>query len=258
MPSDASHDSTQRARLTTRELPGSDRREFLRLVGLGAAAACLPGLLSACSTAAATSPVSSTPPADTTAKASGPPKITLDFSTDYGVLNLAYLLEQVASAFYTEVNKAPPPNMDSHEQYVLQQIAVHEAIHVSFFKTALGNHGIPQATLNFATVNFKDRDNVLITAKTLEDLDVGAYNGAAPFLQSATNLTLVAKIVSVEARHAAAVRDLLAPRTSAFAGSNVINAEGFDQALLPSNVLTSVAPYVKNQIVLTNVPSATA
>ena len=257
MPSDASHRSTQPGHLTARTPGASDRREFLRMVGLGAAAACLPGLLAACTTDSTPSPTASMP--DTTAAGPPPPTtITLDFSTDYGVLNLAYLLEQLASAFYTNVKTAPPPDMDSHEQYVLQQIWVHEAIHMSLFKTVLASHGIAQAPLTFASVNFKDRDSVLTTAKTLEDLEVGAYNGAAQFLQSATNLTLVAKIVSVEARHAAAVRDLLAPRTSAFAGSDVINSNGFDQALSPSEVVTTVAPYFQNHIVLTNVPSTTA
>lgn len=228
------------------------------MVGLGTAAACLPGLLAACTdTDSTTSPTRPAPDSTVTA-VSSPPTITLDFSTDFGVLNLAYLLEQLASAFYTKVKTAPPPDMDSHSQYVLQQIWVHEAIHMSLFKTVLAGHGIAQPTLNFASVNFKEGDSVLTTAKTLEDLEVGAYNGAAQFLQSATNLTLVAKIVSVEARHAAAVRDLLAPGTSAFAGSDVINTNGFDQALSPSEVVTTVAPYVTNHIVLTNVPSTTA
>jgi hypothetical protein len=257
MPSDASHNSTQPADRASRTPVANDRREFLRMVGLGAAAACLPGLLAACGTDSTTSPTHAAPAPGPTVQ-SGPPKITLDFSNDYGVLNLAYLLEQIASTFYTTVNAAPPPNLDSDEQYVLQQISVHEAIHMTFLKTALGSHGIAQATLNFASVNFKDGDSVLTTAKTLEDLDVGAYNGAAQFLQSATNLTLAAKIVSVEARHAAAVRDLLAPRTSAFAGSDVINSNGFDRVLQPSDVVTAVAPYVRNHIELTHVPSTTA
>ena len=257
MPFDASHDSSQPGRLALRISRASDRREFLRVVGLGAAAACLPGLFAACSSTSAGSPTASVPDTGATTQSS-PPTITLDFSTDFGVLNLAYLLEQIASSFYSTVKSAPPPNLDSHAQYVLQQIGVHEAIHMSFLKTVLGSNGIAQATLNFSNVNFKDGDSVLVTAKTLEDLDVGAYNGAAPFLQSATNLTLAGKMVSVEARHAAAVRDLLAPRTSAFAGSDVINSNGFDQALQPSDVVTSITPYVKNRIDLKNVPSTTA
>lgn len=259
MPSDASHDSAQPGPLITRTPGTSHRREFLRTIGLGAVAAWLPGLLAACSTDSTTAPatVAKSPP-DTTSKPAGPPTIALDFSTDNGILNFAYLLEQIAAAFYTQVTTAPPANMASHELYVVQQIAVHETIHVGLLKTALGSNALPAATLTFASVNFTDGDSVLTTAKAFEDLGVGAYNGATQFLQSATNLTLAAKIASVEGRHAAAVRDLLAPRTSAFAGSDVINSQGFDQALNPSDVLTAVKPYVKNQITLTNVPSTTA
>jgi hypothetical protein len=54
------------------------------------------------------------------------------------------------------------------------------------------------------------------------------------------------------------VRDLLAPGTSAFAGNDVINSSGFDQALQPSDVVMTIAPYVRNHIALTNVPSTTA
>jgi hypothetical protein len=260
MPSDAPHNSAQSAHLATLALDVKDRREFLRLLGFGAAAACLPGLLAACSSNATSTTPSSTPapgPTGPTAP-SGPAAITLDFSNDFGALNLAYLLEQLASGFYTQVKTAPPANLDSHAQYVLQQITVHEAIHASFFKTFLATNGIAQATLNLTSVNFTDGGSVLTTAKTLEDLKVGAYNGAAQLLQSAPNLTLMAKIVSVEARHAAAVRDLLAPGTSAFAGSDVIDANGFDQALQPSAVATAITPYVKNPITITNVPSTTA
>ncbi len=261
MSSDASRDSAQPAGPGPRTPVPRDRREFLRTVGLGAAAACIPGLLAACTTSSTAAPVSPKPPPDSNPPPphqSSPPTITLDFSSDYGVLNFAYLLEQIAAAFYTQVKATPPPTMTTHEQDLLGQIGVHEGIHATVLKTALGSHGIGQATLTFASVNFKDRSSVLTTAKTLEDLGVGAYNGAAQFLQSATNLTLAGKIVSVEGRHAAAVRDLLAPATSAFAGSDVINAAGFDRALLPSDVLTAVAPFVQNKISLTHVPSTTA
>ena len=43
------------------------------------------------------------------------------------------------------------------------------------------------------------------------------------------NLLLVAgKIVSVEARHAAAIRDLLNPKSADFAGDNAVDANGLD------------------------------
>jgi hypothetical protein len=57
------------------------------------------------------------------------------------------------------------------------------------------------------------------------------------------------KIVSVEARHAAAIRDLISPRTGAFAPG------AFDEALTPSQVLAAAAPFVRNSITVSNVPS---
>jgi len=50
---------------------------------------------------------------------------------------------------------------------------------------------------------------------------VAAYNGAGRFLQSNVYLVLAGKIVSVEARHAALIRDI---RTyNSFVGSDVVN-----------------------------------
>ena len=60
-----------------------------------------------------------------------------------------------------------------------------------------------------------------MTARTFEDLGVSAYNGAGQLLTVAANLLTAGKIVSVEARHAAAIRDLLVPNS--FAASDVVD-----------------------------------
>ena len=64
-----------------------------------------------------------------------------------------------------------------------------------------------------------------------------------------TLLTVAGKIVSVEARHAAAIRDLLAPRTGAFA------PQAFDEAFTPQQVLATAAPFIRNAVTATNVPT---
>ena len=51
---------------------------------------------------------------------------------------------------------------------------------------------------------------VLTTARTFEDLGVSAYNGAGQLLALSPFLNHAGKIVSVEARHAATIRNLLA------------------------------------------------
>jgi hypothetical protein len=236
------------------------RRDFLRAAGLGGAALCVPGFLAACgddTSAAPSAPILSKLAGAVGARGATP-TVTLDFSSDFGVLNYAYALEQLEAAFYTQVKTAPPSNMNGHEQNVLRQVWAHEVIHMTFFKTALGSKGIPALTPNFSSINFKDRTSVLDAARTFEDLGVAAYNGAGQFLQSAAYLTIAGKIVSVEARHAAAIRDLLQPESSAFAGRDVISNQGLDRALAPSAVLSAVAPFVQNKITLTNVPGTMA
>jgi hypothetical protein len=236
-----------------------DRREFLRALGLGGAALCVPAFLAGCSSDDSGHPLSPTSAAVLSAQGSmATPSVTLDFSTDYGVLNFAYALEQLEAAFYTRVTTAPPPDMDEHERNVLSQIQSHEVIHATFLKTALGAKGIPPLTPNFSAVNFNSRDSVLDTARTFEDLGVAAYNGAAQYIRSATYLTVAGKIVSVEARHAAAIRDLPQPRSGAFAGNDVVNANGLDRAFNPATVLQDAGPFIVNSISIINLPATTA
>ena len=70
--------------------------------------------------------------------------------------------------------------------------------------------------MDFTSVNFTDRPACSALPKAFEDLGVAAYNGAGKLLTNPDYLLLAGKIVSVEARHAAAIRDLLV--ANSFAG----------------------------------------
>jgi hypothetical protein len=103
--------------------------------------------------------------------------------------------------------------------------------------------------LNTDTVGqaLASRQSILLNAEVFEDLGVAAYNGAGKQLKDAGNLTLAGKIVSVEARHAAAirdVRDMTASGTTTtnrrFAGDDVVDAQGLDVKGEPSEVLARV------------------
>lgn len=177
---------------------------------------------------------------------------------DVGVLNYAYALEQLEAAFYAQVVSTPYASISTDERAALTAIAKHEAIHRDFFKAAIpANAIIPPLTPNFSAVNFTDRNSVLTTARTFEDLGVGAYNGAGRLIGDTPDgknyLLLAGKIVSVEARHAAYVRDLLAP--GSFAGSDVVNASGLDQALTPAAVLAAAQPFIRETINGSNIGS---
>jgi hypothetical protein len=186
------------------------------------------------------------------------PAVTLNFANNFGVLNYAFALEQLEAAFYTMVvaNAAFTTAFAANEQRILTDLRDHEIAHREFFARAipaLGGTLIPNLTPNFDAVNFASRDSVLVTARAFEDLGVAAYNGAGPLLTNdatgQTLLTVAGKIVSVEARHAAAIRDLLAPRTGAFA------PQAFDEAFTPQQVLATAAPFIRNAVTATNVPT---
>ena len=178
---------------------------------------------------------------------------------DFGVLNYAYALEQLEAAFYTQVVSTPYAGMNSAERDVLSDIRDHEVAHREFFKAALGKKAIPGLQVNFTTIDFNSRDSVLGTAKTFEDLGVSAYNGAGQLLKNADFLLIAGKIVSVEARHAATIRDLLQPMSAYFSGDDVVDpSTGLDKARMPSEVLSAAAPFVRTPITANNLPKPKA
>ncbi len=216
------------------------RRVFLRYAGATALSATV--LLEACKNNDSTTPV--------------PAVATVDLgSGDIGILNYAYALEQLEAAFYTKVVASPFSGMTAAETAILTDLRDHEIIHREFLKKALGAAAIPALTVKFDSINFSDRASVLNTAKTFEDLGIAAYNGAGKLISDVNYLLVAGKIVSVEARHAAAIRDLLSPKTASFAGNDVVSVDkGLDGAMTPTQVLPLVQPFVANTITGANLP----
>lgn len=228
----ARHEAAERLR--------HDRRNFLRAAGLTGAALALAGC---------TNEALMFAPAGPSRAVVGPGgSVTLDFSMDVDVLNYAYALEQLEAAFYVNVvaNGAFASIFAANEQRVLQDVRDHEVVHRDFLAAALGSARIPNLTPDFSSVNFASRSSVLQTARTFEDLGVSAYNGAARYLMSPDYLVVAGKIVSVEARHASAIRDLLNNRSGDFAPA------AFDAANAPSTVLAAADPYIVESITVIN------
>lgn len=244
---------------------GSTRRGFLKMLGIGGTVVLLPSVFEACDGyVPATGPGSGT-------TASG--AVQLDLSNDFGILNYAYALEQLEAAFYTAVAASSPfASFTAEQKEVFQDLQNHEVIHREFFKAALGSHAIGTLALNTAAVSasLANTATILKTAEAFEDLGVSAYNGAGKYLSDPTYLTLAGKIVSVEARHAAAIRDMRdgmgvtggdAPGTR-FAGDTVVQPSGayagLDVKLEPSAVLSRVAAtgFVSTQVSIGTAPPA--
>jgi hypothetical protein len=206
------------------------RRSFLRYAGAGAAAM---GVLAACKKHD-----------DTLAIVNAAYDLG---SGDVGVLNYAYALEQLEAAFYIQAVKSSGfSSLSVQEQAYITDIRDHEVAHREFFKAALTAAAptaiIPGLTPDFSSIDFTSRAGILAQAKAFEDTGVSAYNGAGYLIVNPTYLVLAGKIVSVEARHAATIRDLISYGT--FADATVLNSSALDTSRTPGQVLVIANTYL--------------
>jgi hypothetical protein len=207
------------------------RRSFLRYAGAGVAGV---GLLAA----ASCHKDHNVTPAGTTVDVG---------AGDTGVLNYAYALEQLEAAFYTQVVATPYSGMSSTELSFLTQIRDHEVLHREFFKTALGSSAIIGLSVNFSAIDFTSRSSVLTAAKAFEDLGVTAYDGVGYLIQNPAYLAIAGSIVSVEARHAALIGNLLT--LGNFATSDQVSTStSINVANNPSTVLAAANTYLTTKV----------
>lgn len=135
------------------------------------------------------------------------------------VFKYALLLEYLEEDFYAQALAKTGLVPTGAPLGAIQQIKKHESAHVVLIETALGaahNSMRPAKGFNFGTA-FDSYTNFLATAQSLEDGGVRAYKGKATELQ-ANNITIAAansdaltialQIHSVEARHAAHIRQM--------------------------------------------------
>ena len=171
-------------------------------------------------------------------------------SGDVGVLNYAYALEQLEADFYKEAVAANVLAPGPVANY-FAEVAKHEAIHRDFFKAAITGAASTQLlrplTPVYPTGTFATQASILATAKTFEDLGVAAYNGAGKLLVTPAYLVIAGQIVSVEARHAAYIRDLITP--GSFAADDQIDpASGLDKAMTPVQVLAMAQSFIREKL----------
>jgi hypothetical protein len=123
---------------------------------------------------------------------------------DARVLNFILLIEEMEAALYAEA--LDRGRLRGELRRFARIVGAHERAHVRFIRSVLGAKARRRPTLEFGSAT-SDADEFTAAAITLEDTGVSAYNGQAANLTTG-GLQAAARIVSVEARHAAWIRDI--------------------------------------------------
>lgn len=174
-------------------------------------------------------------PAAGAAPAAGP------LDSDLDILNYALTLEYLEAAAYKAINDAGV--LSGRAATYFRAFGAHEQAHVDALLATipkLGGTPVAMPTFNFSSVPTAPAEIVKFF-QTVEAVGVSAYLGAAPSIKNLDVLEAALTIHAVEAEHAAALADLVAP------GTNLFSPSPFEEPRTPAEVLQIVAPFLAPQ-----------
>ena len=156
-------------------------------------------------------------------------------SGDIDILNFALTLEYLETDFYKVKGKAV--GLSGEAKTLATLFGDEEAEHVAALTKAISAAGgtpVKKPTFAFPVTG---QASFLKLAYTLENVGVGAYNGAGPSLVNKAYLAAAGSIVQIEARHAASIALLT--------GGQITHNGAFDKPLSKAAVLKAAGPLIK-------------
>ncbi len=155
-------------------------------------------------------------------------------SSPIDILNFALTLEYLEADFYKVKGKSV--GLSGEAKSVATLLGDQEAEHVAALSKAISGAGgkpVSKPKFKFPVTN---QASFLKLAYTLENVGVGAYNGAGPALINTPYLAAAGSIVQVEARHAASIALLT--------GGKITPNGAFDKPLSKTAVLKAAGPLI--------------
>jgi len=152
---------------------------------------------------------------------------------DAEILNFGLLLEYVQEGLYDQALRRA--SLQGELREFAQRVRSHERAHIDFLREALGNEARKRPELDFGQ-DAADPEAFTEAALKLEDLGVAAYNTQAPNLSNEA-LAGAAKIVSVEARHAAWIRAIAGVNPAPDASEPQVDADRVQSTLQGSGYI---------------------
>lgn len=157
-------------------------------------------------------------------------------SPDVDILNFALTLEYLETDFYQQKGKTA--GLSGQAKSLARSFGDEEAEHVAALTKAITASGGKPVKKPMFVFPGKGQKSFLKLAYVLENTGVGAYNGAAPSLQSKALLAAAGSIVQIEARHAASIALLT--------GMSITPNGAFDKPLTKKQVLAAAGPLIKS------------
>ena len=211
----------------------SSRKRFLKMVGGAGGAGALSVLIAACGGGGSTSSSTSTGSAAATADTG--------MTGDLKILNYALTLEYLEAAFYQQA-AASGQIKDKAVLAIAKKFGDTEHQHVEVLKATIkklgGTPGAKPNTAFDAVINGGEK-KILETAAAVENLGAAAYLGQAAKIKNKDVLAAALSIHSVEARHAAALNQLIG---KGYKGSLPDGA--FAVGMSMAQVLPQVKPFI--------------
>jgi len=128
-------------------------------------------------------------------------------ASDIAILNFALTLEFLEAEFYAQANRNQAYGNNRELRRFSTVVAQHEKVHENFLKKVLGAKAVAKPTFDFKDT-VTNGAKFAATAQVLEDTGVHAYLGQVPNIKTKAVLLGAGRILPVEARHAAWIRDI--------------------------------------------------
>ncbi|MDQ2794622.1 MAG: ferritin-like domain-containing protein [Bacteroidota bacterium] len=168
---------------------------------------------------------------------------------DQGLFYYAYLLALALFTTYDKVVNSPPTDLTTAERAILSDMRAHQLVYRELIRYYIDpTVKIVLFPTDFAfnpsSFTLTTRAGALAAVQQLADLAAAAYPVLLPLFTNASAYprTLLLKSLSVQARHAAAIRDLRTP--GSFADSTAVDtATGLLRTKTPAEVTADLTPF---------------